>query len=170
MKVMPARSKSTPPQPSVLKLPLADAEAKLTGLIEDGRKLVDSDAAQLDSQLAGMAYGRFMTAPPGVEEVRALERKVGQWRDYNRTWLKMNLGGEAAEEYVTTSTHWHVGGSTSPKTELDFLRSEIEQEVSKLESIRGRLPMWAPPEEVTATSTPSSDSTATTFATNRKAG
>jgi predicted nucleotide-binding protein len=174
MKGMPARRQSPPPQPppSVLKLPLADAEAKLTDLIEAGRELVDSDAARLDSQLEGMPYGRLMTAPPGAEEVRALERKTGRWRDYNRTWLDRNLGGEAAGEYERASTHWHVGGSKNPRTDLSFLASEIEQEVSKLESICERLPMWAPQEEVTATSTPSSSSSgskATTFATNRKA-
>jgi predicted nucleotide-binding protein len=158
----------------VLKLLLPDAEAQLTARIEAGRELIDTEAANLETQLAGMPYyGRLMTAPPGTQEVRALKRQVGQWRDYNRTWLNMHLGGEAAEEYERASTHWTVGGSDKPRVELDFLRSEIEQEVSKLESIRDRLPMWAPPGEATSASTPSpspsGDSMATTFATNRQA-
>jgi predicted nucleotide-binding protein len=157
----------------VLKLPLPDARAQLTEQIEAGRQFIDTDAANLEGQLAGMPYGRLMTTPPGTQEVWALRRKVGQWSDYNRTWLNTHLGGEAAEEYERASTHFTLGGSDNPRVELDFLRSEIEQEISKLESIRDRLPLWAPPGDATSASahspSPSGDSMATTFATNRKA-
>lgn len=155
-------------------LPLPDAEAQLTARIEAGRELSDTEAANLASQLGSTPYVRMPgRTPPGTEEVRALRRRVGQWRDYNRTWLDMHLSGEAAEEYKTASTHYTVGGSDNPATELGFLRREIEQEVSKLESIRDRLPMWAPQDDTesasTPSSTPSDDGQAAAFAANRKA-
>jgi predicted nucleotide-binding protein len=183
MKGVPARRPSTPPppQPSVLKLPLSDAEAQLTARIEAGRELIDADAASLETQLASMPYrggtinplDGSIQAPRGTQEVRTLRRKAAQWRDFNRTWLNIHLGGEAAKEYEDASTHWSFGGSDDPRLELGFLRGEIEEEVSKLESIRDRLPMWEPHDDVTSASTPASsqsdDSRATTFATNRKA-
>jgi hypothetical protein len=74
----------------------------------------------------------------------ALRREVDKWRDYNQTWLDFNLGGEAAQEYKSISAHHGFAGSGGLEAEFAFLRSAIETEVSKLESIRGRLHMWAP--------------------------
>jgi hypothetical protein len=151
---MPARrSRNSPsqperPQPSVLKLPLSVAEAQLAARIAAGRELVDTEAAALDAELTATPYGRFMYSPgdkpPGKQKVDALSRRIRQWRDYNRTWLGTNLGGEAAEEYQSTSTHYGFGGADDPKVNLRFLRENVESEVSKLESIRERLPMWLP--------------------------
>src|SRR5579862_409073 len=93
-------SQSERPEPSMLRLPLSDAEAHLDARIAAGREIVNTDAAEVEAQLANMTYGRQMFSPaakpPGEQEVDALRRRVGQWRDYNRTWLDRNLGGEAA--------------------------------------------------------------------------
>jgi len=110
--------------------------------------VADTEAAGLDVRLTTVPYARHMYSPgvkpPGDQEVDTLSRRVSQWRDYNRTWLGMNLGGEAAEEYVSTSTHWGFGGADDPRVNLRFLRENVEIEISKLESIRDRLPMWLP--------------------------
>jgi predicted nucleotide-binding protein len=151
---MPARRPRNPasqpeqPQPSVLRLPLADAETQLDTRIAAGRVLVDTEAAALDAELAHTPYARLMYSPgeksPGQQKVDALSRRVHQWRDYNRTWLSSNLGGEAAEEYQSTSTHHYFGSADDPRLNLRWLGEEVESEISKLESIRDRLPMWLP--------------------------
>jgi predicted nucleotide-binding protein len=170
MRGMPA------PEPSVLRLPLSDAEAFLDTRIAAGRKLVDTDAAEVEAQLANMPYARHMyspaSKPAGEEEVDALSRRVSQWRDYNRTWLGKNLGGEAAEEYERASTHWGFGGTDDPRVNLRFLRENVEHEISKLESIRERLPLWVPPGATApigaATGSRADGGDATMLATNRK--
>jgi predicted nucleotide-binding protein len=88
--------------------------------------------------------------PQGQEKVDALSRRVSQWRDYNRTWLGTNLGGEAAEEYESASRHMHFGSADDPRLNLRWLREEAESEISKLESIYERLPMWLPEGATTA--------------------
>jgi predicted nucleotide-binding protein len=158
----PRRPRNSPkqperPEPSVLRLPLSDAEGQLTARIEAGRELVDADAAALDAQLASMPYARHMYSPgarpPGEQLVYALGRKVGQWRDYNQTWLNRNLAGEAAQEYQSASKHWNFGGADDPRVDLRWLRENVESEISKLESIRERLPMWQEPESAAAAMT-----------------
>jgi predicted nucleotide-binding protein len=153
---------------------MAEAEAQLDARIAAGRELVDTEVADLESQLVTMPRQMYRPGSerPGERQVDALGRRVGQWRDYNRTWLVRNLGGEAAEEYQSASTHWTFGGSDDPRIDLRFLRENVELEISKLESIRERLPMWLPP----GGTTPASTSTAsradgievTAFAVNRK--
>jgi predicted nucleotide-binding protein len=155
----------------VLKIPLSDALSQLTERIEAGHEFINTDVPDLASELDAMPYGRLMTTPAGTQDLQALRRKVGRWRDYNRTWLSRNLGGEAAEEYQEASSHFSMGGSDDPRVHLSYLRGEIDREVSKLESIRDRLPMWAPQDEATPArpSTATDNGKATTFATNRKA-
>lgn len=182
MVAMPARqprNSSRPPavpEPSELKLPLPDAEVFLDARIAAGRKLVDTDAAELEAQLPAMPYGGHIYSPAakpaGEERVDALSRRVGQWRDYNRTWLSKNIGGEAAEEYKQTSTHWGFGGADDPRLNLRFLRENVENEIAKLESIRERLPIWVPPDATASTGavteSGSNGGGATMFAANRK--
>jgi hypothetical protein len=73
-----------------------------------------------------------------------LASRVAQWRDYNRTWLDRYLGGEAAQEYrVASDHHYGYGWAEDPHTNLQYLIDEVNGEVSKLESIRGRLSIWA---------------------------
>lgn len=174
----PRNQVSPPPQPepSVLRMSLSDAEDQLNARIAAGRELVDTDATALEAKLATMPYTRRMyspgTRPPGEQEVDALSRKVRQWRDYNRTWLSRNLGGEAAEEYQTVSTHWNFGGADDPRVNLRWLCENVESEISKLESIRERFAMWLPSSAAgptTATSGSSADGAeASMVATNRK--
>lgn len=164
------------PEPSVLRLPLSDAEAQLDARIAAGRELVDTEAAELEVRLASVPYARHMYSPgakpQGEQEVDALRRRVSQWRDYNRTWLDRNLGGEASEEYEKASTHWNFGGSDDPRMNLRFLVEDIEHEISKLESIHDRLPMWVPPGASAPTSavtgSRADEGEPVMFATNRK--
>ena len=97
---------------------------------------MDTDAAELGARLVIIPYARHMygpgAIPQGQEEVDALGRKVSEWRDYNRTWLGRNLGGEAAEEYQSTSTHWNFGAADDPRTNLRWLAENVESEISKL--------------------------------------
>jgi len=68
-------------------------------------------------------------------------RQVEHWRDYNRSWLDSILGGEAAEEYKNILIRNYI--FTDRATCLSFLFKDLETEISKLESIRARLPIWA---------------------------
>lgn len=179
---MPARrprnSSNRPeqPEPSVLRISLPDAEDQLDARIVAGRELVNAEAAALEAKLAtSMPYARLMYSPaarpPGEQEVDVLTRKVRQWRDYNRTWLDRNLGGEAAEEYRTASTHFS-GGADDPRVNLRWLRENVESEISKLESIRERLHMWQSLDAIASTSTITGSETdggeAAAMAANRK--
>jgi predicted nucleotide-binding protein len=170
MKGVSKRGPSASPQPSVLKLALPDATAQLTSRIEAGRELIDTDAANLNTQLVRKSRTKYISAD--VEEIRALRSQAEQWRDYNRTWLRKHLGGEALEEYERVAAYFSAHGSSAVQA-LAALCVLVAQEVSKLESIRARLPMWVPEDVVTPAGTQSSsrsgDSKATAFATNRKA-
>jgi predicted nucleotide-binding protein len=114
-----------PPGQSALRIPQAEAEAQLTGRIALGREL--------------LSYEPSPAGPYGLRD------EIAQWRDYNRTWLDANLGGDAAEEYRTASTHWGSAMTPDdPVIKLKFLRQELQSEISKLQSIHGRLHVWAP--------------------------
>ena len=69
---------------STLRIPQAEAETQLT------------DRIAAVSELLGA-----LARDASPEE---LNNEIGQWRDYNRTWLDTNLGGEAAKEYRAAST------------------------------------------------------------------
>jgi predicted nucleotide-binding protein len=147
-----SREPSAPPVPSVLKLPQPQAEAKLQKRIQAGRDLAGRQIPGLDpdptrpSEFIIFASGRGQggLARPHLPELETLKSDVHQWRDYNRTLLSKILGGEAAEEYERSSTHWGAGGSDDPYVELRFLREDIESEISKLQSIHDRLEFWVP--------------------------
>ncbi len=77
--------------------------------------------------------------------------QVEQWRDYNRTWLDTNLGGEAADEYKAASTHGYgYGWAEDPASNLRYLIRETETEIAKLQSIHRRLPIWSGEPRTTA--------------------
>lgn len=151
-----ARQTAPPPEQSVLRVPQAEAETKLTERIAVGRVLVSRP-------------------PTHTTDVDALRHEIEQWRDFNRTWLDMYLGGEAAEEYRSASTHWGSAMAPSnPTLQLRLLRQETENEISKLQSIHERLQMWAPepdmnPDSQEDTSDRQSSASDSTIATNRKA-
>jgi len=90
----------------------------------------------------GIARDLETVNPASWPEMDNLKHEVEQWRDYNRTWLDRNLGGEAADEYRTASTHFHITSSLPPDRELAFVHREVASERSKLESILSRLEMW----------------------------
>jgi len=120
-----AHQEQVPPPPSVLQIPQAEAEARLNERIEAGRALQSAPVEAWDA-------------------LRQLQLRAEQWRDYNRTWLDRNLGGEAAEEYRTASKHSYFGSSDKLATDHRWLYEDIEGELSKLASIRDRLPIWSP--------------------------
>jgi predicted nucleotide-binding protein len=110
---------------SVLRIPRAQAESKIAERIAAGGELVGAQ-------------------PATTMELDSLAHKVERWRDFNRTWLDKNLGGEAADEYRAASTHvYGYGWAHDAGTNLKYLRDEIASEVSKLESIKDRLDIWA---------------------------
>jgi hypothetical protein len=110
---------------SALQCPVTEAQAYLDSRIEAGRQLATEPLRSRD-------------------ELDDLWRRVEQWRDVNRSWLDMNLGGEAAEEYRAASAHmFTTRGSVRPDRELGILRREVGDEISKLQSISERLVMWS---------------------------
>lgn len=136
------RQSPPPPGPSVLRIPLADAEDQLTARMVAGRQLID-DAPVLPP--ARRVLSPYEAQPSATEGLEGMARQIEQWRDYNRSWLDRVLGGEAAEEYKTASSHqYRYGWGADPVANLRYLIDEVETEISKLESIRGRLSLWEP--------------------------
>jgi hypothetical protein len=122
----PRRPQADPPTPpSSLKVPLSEAKAVLAERIAAGGALRE-------------------TAVSTDEDVDELRGRAGQWRDYNRTWLDRNLGGELAKEYRESSTHYGFGGRVSPHKELELFRLEVQSEIGKLQSISDRLDILEP--------------------------
>ncbi len=134
----------------MLKLPLSEAQSELRNRIDAGRELANTRIASIEG-VVGLPPGPDLVGH-AWQELRELRSRVSQWRDYNRTWLRMNLGGEAAEEYEQASTHPYFGASDSPATDLRFLHEDIESEISKLQSIYDRLDLWAPQDDRTSAS------------------
>jgi hypothetical protein len=99
---------------STLRIPQAEAETQLTDRIAAVRELLGA-----------------LARDPSLEE---LNNEIGQWRDYNRTWLDTNLGGEAAEEYRAASTHWG-----SPMAPRGPAAKWLDRMVGQLETIRKKL-------------------------------
>jgi predicted nucleotide-binding protein len=123
---------------SVLRLPLPQAQEQLARRIKAGYELAGFDPGNV----------------PGTEvdetwwnEVWAFERRIEGWRDFNRTWLEKYLGGTAVSEYEIASTHIIRVGADNPAMRGRALQNEVASEVSKLESIRERLPLWVPEPE-----------------------
>jgi predicted nucleotide-binding protein len=147
--------KRQPPPPagqSVLRIPLAEAEDQFVARITAGRQLINDAPVLPPPRRASSPYETQPSSTEGLEEIA---RHVEQWRDYNRTWLDSVLGGEAAEEYKKASNHdYGYGWYDTPADNLRQLISHIETEISKLESIRGRLSIWAlEPRAVTSSRT-----------------
>ncbi len=134
----------------MLKLPLPEAQSELKNRTDAGRELANTPITSIEG-VVGLPPGPSQ-ADHARQELRELRSSVGQWRDYNRTWLSMNLGGEAADEYEHASTHPYFGAADNPVTDLRFLREDIESEISKLESIYDRLDLWAPQDDRTSAS------------------
>jgi hypothetical protein len=135
MKYVPSSQRSKQPPPvaqSVLRMSVAEAEELLTNRVAAGLRLASENPNLL----------RVGSRPPSsrTEGLEDLASRVAQWRDYNRTWLDRYLGGEAAQEYrVASDHHYGYGWAEDPHTNLQYLIDEVNGEVSKLESIRGRL-------------------------------
>ncbi len=183
-----SRSPSPPPEEAILKIPLPRAKSDLEERITIGRELAQTAVPSLEGsprtvQMFFEPPFSRRTAEPAYPELDALRNQVGQWRDYNQTWLDSNLGGEAAQEYRAASQHWGSAMADDPVTRLRYLREDVAKEISKLESIRDRLSLWSPeagagtPDPDAAELSPTtpiaperakSAEPATDFATNRK--
>ena len=108
-----------------LKVPLDIANSYLAERIEMGCQLVAAEPRS----------GTNLTS----------STRVDLWRDANGTWLDNNLGGAAAEEYRSSSVHFHgPARGSSPERGFRFLRNAVMDETSELDSIKERLP---PPAE-----------------------
>jgi predicted nucleotide-binding protein len=133
------------------RIPLAEADNQLAARIAAGRQLINDAPGLFPTTRSSLPYS---TRPAVMEGLRQVER----WRDYNRTWLDTILGGEAAVEYRQLAVHSLFFSDRA--TGLKYLISGLETEISKLESIRARLPIWATePDSTTSgrTSQPSPD-------------
>jgi predicted nucleotide-binding protein len=113
-----------PEDRSAFKVSKADAEAKLRERIDLARELEG-------------------TEPKSAPELDKYKHAIAQWRDYNRTWLDTNLGGEAADEYRAAATHSRHTRPRNPQQELSFLHEDVRDERAKLESILHRLDIWS---------------------------
>src|SRR5215467_750982 len=143
--LMSVRESATPdpsqwPQPSVLKVPLVEAQAQLTHLVAVGQRLQDE---AIRAQDPALFIGR-----------------VDEWRRHGRQWLDTNIGGQAAEEYKSVSDYtaeyaWDAILWESPGNPRRRSR-DIASEIHVLESIAQRLPEWLP----SGSTTPSGSSTA----------
>lgn len=127
---------SNPPewlQPSVLKVPLTEAQDQLSHLIAAGKRLQD-EAIRADDPT--LFIGR-----------------VDEWRRHGRQWLDAKIGGQVAEEYKSVSDYtaeyawdeilWESPGNARRR------RRDIASETGILESIAQHLPEWLASEATT---------------------
>ena len=121
---------------SVLRIPLPKAEEQLTERITVGQALLRN----LD-RLSSIKL--FIPAGWREEEWK----RAQQWHDYNCTWLGQNLGNEVREEYRAVAGRVYQAGQPDDVWVEDTLRLILPRDISKLESIRARLPLWTPTAE-----------------------
>lgn len=112
-------------QPSVLKLPMAEAESQLSQLVSAGERLKD-----------------WLKRTGNSNEVK---KDIGEWRRHCGAWLDRNLGGQAAHEFKIAHSHkyeyenWDYDTNTSYR----YLEENLYGEVAALTSIAKRLSQWA---------------------------
>jgi predicted nucleotide-binding protein len=115
----------------VLHIPLPQADEQLTERITRGQALLDKPYGFLS-----------LEAPVGdLEEERW--KQALRWHDYNCSWLLNNLGDEVREEYQAVAGRAYHAGIPAFGRVKDTLQVALPEEISKLESIRERLPLWA---------------------------
>jgi predicted nucleotide-binding protein len=138
------------PRPE-LKLPLGQAEAELEARISAGRQLLDEEilrppSVERDSGAAGrmlargILRGAKLAGAYADSSVNEVYDRAGEWHLYNCNWLDQNLGGEVAELYKA----YPIKLPANPMDWRPSLRKAIEDEVSRLNSIKSRLAEWAP--------------------------
>jgi Predicted nucleotide-binding protein containing TIR-like domain len=110
---------------SALRIPLPQAEEQLTERVRRGQEILQGTYAK-----------------GGTEAREQLWKQAQRWHDYNCTWLHDNLGPEVREEYQAVTGRTYEAGH--PRFGREILRKSIPEEISKLESIRERLPLWWP--------------------------
>jgi predicted nucleotide-binding protein len=129
---------------SVLSIPLPQAQRQLTERTDQGQQLLLLVRKAHTSTARAQALN-----PEEVDALADLWERYRRWHMFNGTWINKNLGGEAASEFRrqkqyiwTRQDHWRMI--------LDFLREMIPAEISLLESIHDRLPLWVPNPEASA--------------------
>jgi predicted nucleotide-binding protein len=121
---------------AVLRIPLPQAEEQLTERVELGRQL-----------LQGTDIIYSIDLPVGAQH-QALWQSAMSWHDYNCTWLLDNLGDEVRAEYQLVADRiYRTTARTRNSFETDILKEFLPLEISKLESIHNRLPLWVPTAE-----------------------
>jgi hypothetical protein len=139
-------------EPSALRIPLSLAQTQLMAQIEAGQELQSA-----------------LTPSATATDLDGLAARLVSWRDFNRTWLDTNLGGEVAEEYK----QWRRESDAPPRINAAFrligafaaapdpddpavlksrrrnLHAIIDSETIQLQSIYHRLPLWEPKPQVT---------------------
>ena len=122
---------------SVLRIPQPQAEEQLAKRIEGGRELMGLIFSIVHREVDPPDSWPFTS----FEERDDLVNRAARWHAFNRTWIEVNLGGQASEEYrrdltfdwITDPTRW---GQVKL---LEHMSEAIQKETSKLESIHDRL-------------------------------
>jgi predicted nucleotide-binding protein len=116
---------------AVLRIALPQAREQLTERVELGRRVLQSTDFF------------YTLGHPVSEQLEGLWQSATRWHDYNCTWLLNNIGEEVRAEYqaVAGSVYRTTAGKRN-FLEKDILKEILPLEISKLESIRERLPLW----------------------------
>ena len=122
---------------SVLNIPQPEAEQQLTHRIEIGRDLMQ----HVKNPLINTAESGHQV-PISREELAETWHQAMLWHAFNQTWIDTNLGGEASEEYKVHQSYGYRNAEIDQSVRYEMLRRQLPREVSLLESIRDRLPLW----------------------------
>src|SRR6185437_627264 len=137
---------------AVLRIPQPQAEQQLNQRIEIGQDLM----RHVKDPLISTARGSHQI-PIAPEELDETWRQAMPWHAFNQTWIDTNLGGAASAEFSRQSYAFQSSETDRP-VRYELLRQNLRREVSLLESIRDRMPLWVPAPETTATTGPAARS------------
>lgn len=122
---------------SALQIPQQQAEQQLTRRIEIGQDLM----RYVRNPLADSARGAYQF-PVSREDLAETWHQAMLWHAFNQTWIDTNLGGQASEEYRAHQSYDYRNAEIDQSVKYEMLHRQLPREVSFLESIRERLPLW----------------------------
>jgi hypothetical protein len=122
-----------------LRIPLARAQEQL------------GERVRLGQELLRHTVHFVYSLKRGTKDEEALWQKALNWHDYNSTRLLSNLGNEVCVEYQAVADH-DYGIAIKHASKRLLLEKILPLEISKLVSIRERLPLWATTPETTSPS------------------
>lgn len=118
-----ARNRTPPPDPDPeLRVPLAAAQQFIDDRIQQATAFIRD------------GYG-------SRDDFEAVENDYYAWDAYNEEWLRRNVGEKIATEYAMHQLIYTSADSL--QQEISRYHRRVHSKVAKLESIRGRLELWA---------------------------